>query len=46
VVLKRLPTLQAYADFVHSDAAELGALYADMLISVTSFFRNPKRSKR
>ena len=42
VVLKKLHTLEAYADLVQGDAAELGALYADMLINVTSFFRNPE----
>ena len=42
VVLKKLNTLEAYADFLRGNAAELGALYADMLISVTSFFRNPE----
>jgi len=42
MVLKKLPTLEAYADFLRANAAELGALYADMLISVTSFFRNPE----
>ncbi|MCX6924921.1 MAG: chemotaxis protein CheR, partial [Verrucomicrobia bacterium] len=42
VVLKKLTTLEAYADSLRGNAAELGALYADMLISVTSFFRNPE----
>ncbi len=42
VVLKKFHTLEAYADFVEGNAAELGALYADMLINVTSFFRNPE----
>jgi two-component system CheB/CheR fusion protein len=42
VVLKKLRTLGAYADLLRGNAAELGALYADMLISVTSFFRNPE----
>jgi two-component system CheB/CheR fusion protein len=40
VVLRKLNTLEAYAKFLRGNAAELGALYADMLISVTSFFRN------
>ncbi len=42
VVLKKIPTLEAYAELVRGDVAELGALYADMLINVTSFFRNPE----
>ena len=41
VVLQKLNTLEAYADFLQGNTAELRALYADMLISVTSFFRNP-----
>jgi two-component system CheB/CheR fusion protein len=40
VVLRKLNTLEEYAKFLRGNAAELGALYADMLISVTSFFRN------
>ncbi len=42
MVLNKLNTLEAYAAFLQGHAAELGALYADMLISVTSFFRNPE----
>jgi two-component system CheB/CheR fusion protein len=42
VVLNKLNTLEAYAGFLQGNAAERGALYADMLISVTSFFRNPE----
>ena len=41
VLLNKLNTLESYADCLRSHAGELTALYADMLISVTSFFRNP-----
>jgi two-component system CheB/CheR fusion protein len=39
-VLNRRATLEEYADFLQGNAKELEALYADALISVTSFFRN------
>jgi two-component system CheB/CheR fusion protein len=42
MVLSRLDTLPAYAQFLRGNPQELGALYSDMLINVTSFFRNPK----
>src|SRR5262249_30794032 len=42
VVLNRQNTLQDYADFLQDNAKELDALYSDVLISVTSFFRNPE----
>ncbi|MBK5297546.1 MAG: PAS domain-containing protein [Vicinamibacteria bacterium] len=34
-------TPEQYARFLRGNVKELGALYADALISVTSFFRNP-----
>ena len=40
VVLNRQDSLAHYADFLHGNSKELDALYADALISVTSFFRN------
>ncbi len=40
MLLGRLETIGAYALFLAGNAAELDALYSDMLISVTSFFRN------
>jgi two-component system CheB/CheR fusion protein len=40
MVLSRRETLPAYADFLRGNSRELDALYADALISVTSFFRN------
>jgi len=42
VMLNKLESLQAYADFLRGNDAELDALYSDVLISVTSFFRNPE----
>ena len=42
VVLNRQNTLEDYADFLRGNAKELDALYSDVLISVTSFFRNPE----
>ncbi len=41
MVLNKVETLEAYAHFLRGNARELDALYGDMLISVTSFFRNP-----
>jgi two-component system, chemotaxis family, CheB/CheR fusion protein len=42
VLNKQQNTLEGYADFLRGNAKELDALYADALISVTSFFRNPE----
>ena len=42
MVLNKQNTLDAYADFLRGNAKELDALYSDVLISVTSFFRNPE----
>lgn len=42
MALNRLPTPAAYAKFLREDAAELKLLYSDVLINVTSFFRNPE----
>lgn len=41
-VLNRLETLSEYARLLQKDPKELEALYADVLIGVTSFFRNPE----
>lgn len=41
VVLNKLETLTAYAKFLKGNARELDLLFSDVLISVTSFFRNP-----
>lgn len=41
-VLNRLETLDEYAILLQKEPKELDALYADVLIGVTSFFRNPE----
>ncbi|HEU4437702.1 MAG TPA: chemotaxis protein CheB, partial [Methylomirabilota bacterium] len=40
-VLHKMDGLRDYARFLQGDPAETEALYQDVLISVTSFFRNP-----
>ena len=42
MVLTKHDTLEHYAQFLRGNDKELGALYSDVLISVTSFFRNPE----
>jgi two-component system CheB/CheR fusion protein len=42
LVLNRQDSLSDYAGLLRGNAKELDALYADVLISVTSFFRNPE----
>jgi len=42
MVLNRQNTTGDYAQFLQGNTKELGALYSDVLISVTSFFRNPE----
>ncbi len=42
LVLNKQDTLQGYSDFARGNRKELDALYSDVLISVTSFFRNPE----
>ncbi|MFN0151328.1 MAG: CheR family methyltransferase [bacterium] len=41
MILGEQATIEAYEKFLRGNAAELNALYSDVLISVTSFFRNP-----
>jgi two-component system CheB/CheR fusion protein len=41
LVLSKQDTPDDYAQFLRGNSTELDALYADVLISVTSFFRNP-----
>jgi len=41
MVLTKHDTPERYAQFLKGNSKELGALYSDVLISVTSFFRNP-----
>lgn len=42
MVLYSLETLADYIHYIHGNPAELQALYQDILISVTSFFRDPE----
>jgi two-component system, chemotaxis family, CheB/CheR fusion protein len=42
LVLNKKNTLEEYADFLGGNSKELDTLYADVLIGVTSFFRNPE----
>jgi two-component system CheB/CheR fusion protein len=42
LVLNKYHTLAEYAAFLKGNVKELDALYSDVLISVTSFFRNPE----
>jgi PAS domain S-box-containing protein len=42
MVLNRQDTPAHYAGFLRRNARELDALYADALVNVTSFFRNPE----
>jgi two-component system CheB/CheR fusion protein len=42
MVLSRSDTVEAYAHCLRGNAKELEALCSDLLISVTSFFRNPE----
>lgn len=42
LVLNKHDTLAGYADFLRGNNAEVEALYSDVLVSVTSFFRNPE----
>jgi two-component system, chemotaxis family, CheB/CheR fusion protein len=42
MVLNKHDTLEGYAQFLRGNTQELDALYSDCLISVTSFFRDPK----
>jgi chemotaxis methyl-accepting protein methylase/signal transduction histidine kinase/chemotaxis response regulator CheB len=42
MILNRQNALGDYATFLKGNSKELDALYSDVLISVTSFFRNPE----
>ena len=42
LVLNKWTTLEDYVRFLRDNIKELDALYSDVLISVTSFFRNPE----
>ena len=42
MVLNKIDKLKAYFHFLQGNTKELGALFSDILISVTGFFRNPE----
>ena len=42
LVINRKESLDDYATFLRGNTKELNALYTDVLINVTSFFRNPE----
>jgi two-component system, chemotaxis family, CheB/CheR fusion protein len=42
MVVHKIDRLRAYVKFVQTNPAEIDALYQDLLINVTSFFRNPQ----
>lgn len=42
MVLHKMERLSDYVALLHRDRRELNALYQDLLINVTSFFRNPE----
>jgi two-component system CheB/CheR fusion protein len=42
IVLNKLEGMEDYARFLRENAAEMEALYQDILINVTSFFRDPE----
>jgi len=42
MVVHKFTDIEEYSKFVHSHPAEVKALYHDMLINVTSFFRGPR----
>ncbi|MEM6468291.1 MAG: CheR family methyltransferase [Planctomycetota bacterium] len=41
LTLSKIETLESYASLVETDVGELDRLYRDLLIGVTSFFRDP-----
>jgi len=42
LVVHKIDKLEDYVKYIQTNQAEIKALYQDMLINVTSFFRNPK----
>ena len=42
MVVHKIDKLKDYVKFIQTNPAEIKTLYQDMLINVTSFFRNPK----
>ena len=42
MVLHKMTTMKGYEDYLQQDPAEVEALFQDILISVTTFFRDPE----
>lgn len=42
MVMRKIEQMGEYVSLLHRDRAEVNALYNDLLINVTSFFRNPE----
>jgi len=42
MALHKIESIGEYVNLLHRDRAEVNALYQDLLINVTSFFRNPE----
>jgi two-component system, chemotaxis family, CheB/CheR fusion protein len=42
MLLQRLETLDGYIDYLRANPKEINALYEDILINVTNFFRDPE----
>ena len=42
MALQKIDAMKDYANLLHRDRGELDSLYQDLLINVTSFFRNPE----
>jgi two-component system CheB/CheR fusion protein len=42
MALRKIENVKDYGVFLHHDQGEVDALYKDLLINVTSFFRNPE----
>jgi len=42
MVVHKIERMEDYVKYIQSNPAEIKALYQDMLINVTSFFRNPR----
>ena len=45
MILNKLDGLEEYAEYLRENASEVENLYQDILINVTSFFRDPKPSR-
>ena len=46
MMVHKIERINDYVRYLQTNPVEINALYQDMLINVTSFFRNPRRSTR